>query len=74
MASLFDDRPMGLECPVCRGKFTKKIRGLRKANVTCPKCGVLFDTTALRASFDKAERVLGKLQRQLKDIEISFSE
>jgi predicted Zn finger-like uncharacterized protein len=74
MASLFDDRPLALECPVCRATFKKKIRGLRKPNVKCPKCGTLFDTTALRASFDKAEQVLGKLQRQLKHIEISFTD
>jgi hypothetical protein len=73
MASLFDDRPLSLECPVCSAKFKKKVGSLRKPDVKCPKCGVLFDTTSIQASFDKAERVMGKLQRQLQHLDISFT-
>jgi hypothetical protein len=73
MASLFDDRPLSLVCPVCRAKFKKNVGSLRKPDVKCPKCSILFDTTVILASFDKAEKVMGKLQRQLKNLDISFT-
>ena len=56
---------LDIECPKCKGQFTKTIRELKQSDVKCPKCGVSFETSDFKKGLDKVERELKDLKRKI---------
>ena len=72
MAGIDSNAKLEITCPVCKAKFNKSIRELKRPGVKCPKCGVAFETSKFKKGLDEVDRTLKDFQRKLGKINIRF--
>lgn len=70
MPGIMDDAELDLTCPECKGVFKIKVGKLKRPGVTCPKCGIGFETSQFKKDLDKIDHDLKDFGKGLGDIEI----
>jgi hypothetical protein len=68
MAGINDSAKLDIQCPQCKGKFSKTIRELKGLGVKCPHCGVNFDTSKFKKGMENVDRTLKELVSKMKII------